>query len=449
MYDSSDAAVQSAKNGTGSGLTWSNLSAGTGYYVIATGAAPTSCTSTSALVNVVQNQTPVLVITTPPTPCTPGTTDLTAAAVTSNSSLPAGTTLSYYKDNNGIIGTQITSAEAAAVSAGTYWIKATSLANCTDAKSVIIPVNNCNGNIYATATTCSNFLAGENTLDKICYTVSTTTKGRKTVNTISNATPGVFFYYAKIVTPSTLPAAGTSLNINVIQYNTSKTVLNNPADLPNFLIQQGQVFVFDSNCTKIATGTIDKTNLGNAIINLTNVKPGQVLVISVKYDVKTIVGKTLNDIVGPDYQAYFISKVTYGGVTPIEYSNPGNIRVYNCSPSTPLATIAKTTDTSTIEDTVSTDATTTSKTKTADFTVYPIPFKDQITIRYNFDYGTQVLIEVFNSQGNKVLSKKDNNSYLNKEIQLNLNRNTGNNEVYFVKVTTDRGSSIQKIISSR
>lgn len=82
------------------------------------------------------------------------------------------------------------------------------------------------------------------------------------------------------------------------------------------------------------------------------------------------------------------------------------------------------------------------------FTVFPVPFKDQLTVRYNFDYASQVLIEVFNSQGNKILSKKDSGS-LNKEIQLNLNSKSGNNEVYFVKVTTDRESSVQKVISSR
>jgi hypothetical protein len=85
----------------------------------------------------------------------------------------------------------------------------------------------------------------------------------------------------------------------------------------------------------------------------------------------------------------------------------------------------------------------------AGFTVFPVPFKDQLTVRYNFDYASQVLIEVFNSHGNKILSKKDSNSYLNKEIQLNLNSNREKNEVYFIKVSTDRESSVQKVISSK
>jgi hypothetical protein len=60
-----------------------------------------------------------------------------------------------------------------------------------------------------------------------------------------------------------------------------------------------------------------------------------------------------------------------------------------------------------------------------------------------------VKIEVFNAQGSKVLSKADTNSYLNKEVTLNLNVNRGQEQVYVVKLTTNRGSSTKKIMSSR
>ncbi|MCD0472765.1 hypothetical protein, partial [Flavobacterium sp. JAS] len=62
LYDSSNAVVQAAQSGTGSGLTWSNLSAGTGYYVIATGAAPTSCTAKSNTADVVLVTNPTALI---------------------------------------------------------------------------------------------------------------------------------------------------------------------------------------------------------------------------------------------------------------------------------------------------------------------------------------------------------------------------------------------------
>lgn len=89
------------------------------------------------------------------------------------------------------------------------------------------------------------------------------------------------------------------------------------------------------------------------------------------------------------------------------------------------------------------------KTEAAGFTTYPVPFKDQLTVRYNFDYVSDVKIEVFDSQGISVLSKADANGFLNKEVTLDLKLNRGRDQVYVVKVTTNRGSSIKKVISAR
>jgi hypothetical protein len=92
---------------------------------------------------------------------------------------------------------------------------------------------------------------------------------------------------------------------------------------------------------------------------------------------------------------------------------------------------------------------TTSKTEIVGFDAYPVPFKDVLTIKYNFDYVSDVKIEVFNSTGKSVLSKSDTNSYLNKEVALNLKMNRGQEQVYVVKVTTNRGSSVKKVMSSK
>ncbi|MCD0469988.1 T9SS type A sorting domain-containing protein, partial [Flavobacterium sp. JAS] len=423
LYNSSNAVVQAAKTGTGSGLTWSNLSGGTGYYVIATGAAPTNCAATSSPVNVVQNQTPVLLITPPAAPCTPGTADLTAAAVTAGSTLPTGTTLSYwrtYDSNTGLSGelTLATTPPKNAVSAGTYWIKATSPAGCTDIESVTIAVNNCGGAIYATATTCSNFLSGVNTLDKICYTVSK--KGNKSY--VSNATPGVFFYYAKIVAPS------TSFTVNILEFITA------PSGFKLFTINQNQVFAFDANCNKIATGSESPKGSGQGVITVNNVKIGDLIVISVKYDVKSILNSTFSGT-GPNYQAYFISKI---GSTVLG-DTAGNIPVNNCSVSTAAATTVAS---------APTETTTTSKTTDTSFIAYPVPFKDQLTIKYKFDYKSDVKIEVFNVLGTLVFTKHDADGYLNKEVLLDLT-NTDQQGLYIVKVSTNRGSSTKKVISSR
>jgi hypothetical protein len=82
------------------------------------------------------------------------------------------------------------------------------------------------------------------------------------------------------------------------------------------------------------------------------------------------------------------------------------------------------------------------------FDAYPVPFKDQLTIKYKFDYTSDVKIEVFNLQGILVFSTTDNNSYLNKEVVLNLAIPREQEQLYIVKLTTKKGSSIKKILSS-
>jgi len=98
---------------------------------------------TVATVTLVVNQTPNLTITNPAAVCSPATVDITAAAVTAGSTLPAGTTLAYYMDNNNSPGTQITSAAAQSLGNGKYWIIATTntTPSCSNTKSVTVTVN--------------------------------------------------------------------------------------------------------------------------------------------------------------------------------------------------------------------------------------------------------------------------------------------------------------------
>ncbi len=90
-----------------------------------------------------------------------------------------------------------------------------------------------------------------------------------------------------------------------------------------------------------------------------------------------------------------------------------------------------------------------SETSKVGFEAYPVPFKNVLTIKYKFDYSSDVKIEVFNSNGILMLSKVDSNGYLNKETTLTLNSNIEQEQVYVVKVTTNRGSSVKKVMSSK
>ena len=82
LYNGSNAAVQSPVSGTGSGLSWSSLPAGTGYYVIETNTT-SGCTSTSSAVNISAYINPIPLVLTGDTICTtPGSN----GALTSSSS---------------------------------------------------------------------------------------------------------------------------------------------------------------------------------------------------------------------------------------------------------------------------------------------------------------------------------------------------------------------------
>ncbi|MFE3849466.1 hypothetical protein ACFX5D_16020, partial [Flavobacterium sp. LB3P45] len=94
----------------------------------------------SVAVTLTVNQPPNLVISNPAAVCSPSTINLTSEAVTNGSTLPAGTTLSYW--TNATATTSLTSPSAVAT-AGTYYIKASSNTNptCTDIKPVTVTIN--------------------------------------------------------------------------------------------------------------------------------------------------------------------------------------------------------------------------------------------------------------------------------------------------------------------
>ena len=89
-----------------------------------------------------------------------------------------------------------------------------------------------------------------------------------------------------------------------------------------------------------------------------------------------------------------------------------------------------------------------SKTSNVSFEAYPVPFKNQLTIKYKFDYSSDVKIELIDYQGVTVFSENDSNSYLDKEVSLSFKFKREKEQVYFVRLTTNQGSAIKKILSS-
>ena len=134
--------------GSAAGLTYTYFQDAAGTIVLATpaaigasgtyyirGTAPSGCSDIQPVV-VTVNAKPTVVINNPAAVCAPATVDLTAAAVTAGST--AGLTYTYFTDAAGTI--VLAGANAVAAS-GTYYLKGTSAAGCSDIQPVIVTIN--------------------------------------------------------------------------------------------------------------------------------------------------------------------------------------------------------------------------------------------------------------------------------------------------------------------
>ena len=82
------------------------------------------------------------------------------------------------------------------------------------------------------------------------------------------------------------------------------------------------------------------------------------------------------------------------------------------------------------------------------FEAYPIPFYSQVTIKYSFEYSSPVQIEVYDIKGALLKNFNDANGYMNKEYKIDLSSLGESHQIYILRVTTNRGSEIKKIVSA-
>jgi VCBS repeat-containing protein len=128
----------------------------------------------------------------------------------------------------------------------------------------------CSAHLYPTSTTCNTYLSGAQPLAQLCYSVK--------ANKVSNITPGVFFYFATITTPS------ANFCVDVVQTTSCST-------FSLFTIQQGnQISLYGNGCTKVADGT--QTSAGQGRVCISNATVGAQYIIAVKYDSKSVQGSS-------------------------------------------------------------------------------------------------------------------------------------------------------------
>ena len=175
--------------------------------------------------------------------------------------------------------TGATSSCISVVDTGSYVVTITDAKGCQASASGVFGHRECTGMLAHTITTCSSFMDGTGEdLTDVSYVVKD--------NIITSIAPGVFFYYTLVRAPS------TDFTINIVQTK------DNPS-FPFCEVLQSQVSLFDQDCTRGATGV--ETSAGQASVDVHGATLGQVLIVSVKYSLKSLVGTYMDATMGCHY----------------------------------------------------------------------------------------------------------------------------------------------------
>ncbi|WP_284652251.1 T9SS type A sorting domain-containing protein [Flavobacterium terrisoli] len=86
-------------------------------------------------------------------------------------------------------------------------------------------------------------------------------------------------------------------------------------------------------------------------------------------------------------------------------------------------------------------------TEVVDVDIYPVPFKDNLTMTYRFESNVPVTIEVYDIRGVLLSTQTDTDVRANKEITIPVNFTKQQAQMYFVKISSDKGTIIKKVIS--
>ena len=82
-----------------------------------------------------------------------------------------------------------------------------------------------------------------------------------------------------------------------------------------------------------------------------------------------------------------------------------------------------------------------------EFKAYPVPFDKEVTISYNFNFDSDISIQVFDTKGILVKTLSANRHFSDSESKVKVNMAGMPNQMYYVKVITNQGAVTKKILS--
>jgi hypothetical protein len=371
-------------------------------------------------------QKPNLTINNPAAVCSPNTVDLTAGGITTGSTLPSGTALTYFTD---AAATTAVSTPTA-VGAGTYYIKAaysnspncpdikavTVIVNTTPAAPVLSVVNNCNNTSTITAKDGANvnIPSGELTWsDGGSGNPRNVGAGNYTATrTVSNCTSSASNQVT--AAPKTNPAAPVLSKVDNCNGTTTITAkdgsnVNIPSgELTWSNAMTGNPIVVNTTTSVTATRTVNGCTSGNSgsITPAPGTTPGTVVLSIVNPTCSTSHGNiTVTSPVGAGYEysynggGYSSSAGPYSFVAGAGYSITVRAVGTTCTNSASCAAevipTAPTSRISVSEIPASLDSKTTVK-------AYPNPFSDRVKFMVTSSAAGNGNLEIYNMMGQKI-----------------------------------------------
>ena len=420
------------------------------------------CYGTSSF-TITVNPNPELSIHNPEPVCEGTAVDLTAAAVTSGSTLEGGS-LSYWTDAAATIPLDTPSA----VMAGTYYIKVLTTSGCMDIEPVMVTDQPCGGALCTYTQGYYGNLGGTSCADGEQFT---------TMGLIEKALLS-YGGTMRIGLPATLELPARSILISNTDADKNAIIAVLPGGGSSYALSVGEPHISALPSSYLKKGTINNTLLAQTItlgLNLgIDSQLGDFVLQAGKLATAAPEGGCGSDTPMPrscseegyaptinEYQYFDIPAVvdllpdkTVQGLFDMANIALGGGALPEGVSLSALASAVDVVNNAFDGCRISMGYEQTKlacKTESPqEFVAFEVPIVNNVlTIKYKFSYVSDVTIDIFDAAtGNKLFSKSDTNSYLDKEVKLEYNFNTGTQKVYIVRLTTRLGHDEKKVMSS-